>query len=263
VSPTQDNRASPCERRIRAVLFDLGDTLLNFGKIEAGRLFAEGAQSSYEYLKGLGQAVGSFRLYFWRNLVNLRLQRLISALRGRDFNALALLERVGRRRGLRLTSEQWQHLAWRWYEPLSRICRIEPQTRQTLSKLRSAGLKLGIVSNTFVHASSLEKHLGQLGLVEFFSVRVYSYKYTFRKPDDRIFKIAMERIGQPAQNILYVGDRIDKDIRPALRNGMVAVLKEAYTNFGKKLPAGAHRIARISELPALIERLNAEWARGG
>jgi hypothetical protein len=38
---------------------------------------------------------------------------------------------------------------------------------------------------------------------------------------------------------------------------MQAVLKEAYTNAGKKLPKGAWKINQLSELPALIEKNNA------
>jgi hypothetical protein len=34
-------------------------------------------------------------------------------------------------------------------------------------------------------------------------------------------------------------------------------LKEAYTNIGKKIPKGARRITRLSELPELIEKVNA------
>ena len=56
---------------------------------------------------------------------------------------------------------------------------------------------------------------------------------------------------------MYVGDRIDKDINPTLKLGMHAVLKDAYTNAGKRLPQGARKITHISELPALVERINA------
>jgi FMN phosphatase YigB (HAD superfamily) len=62
------------------------------------------------------------------------------------------------------------------------------------------------------------------------------------------------------ENILYVGDRIDKDIRPALRSGMQAVLKTAYTNNGKKIPKGARKINQLAELPGLIEKINTEAA---
>jgi hypothetical protein len=38
---------------------------------------------------------------------------------------------------------------------------------------------------------------------------------------------------------------------------MQAVLKIAYTNAGKKTPKGAWRINQLSELPSLIESINA------
>jgi len=118
-------------------------------------------------------------------------------------------------------------------------------------------LKLGIVSNTFVSGQSLEQHMEQVGILDFFTVRVYSYEFEFRKPDARIFKVAAEKIGEAAEHILFVGDRIDKDVRPAMRIGMRAVLKTAYTNTGKKLPEGAFKITHVSELPALIQEINA------
>lgn len=244
------------DTQIKAVLFDLGETLLDFGIIKPAEVFAAGARSSYDYLKGLNQPVGGFKSYFWRNLLNLRMQRCISCFKRRDFDALALLKRVGTKKGLRLSAEQWENLAWLWYEPLSKMGRIEPDTRQTLAALKENGLKLGIVSNTFVHGTSLEKHLEQLGLLDFFTVRLYSYEFPFRKPDARIFKAAVERIGEPAENILYVGDRIDKDIRPAIKSGMCAVLKAAYTNSGRKTPPGVQRIAQISDLLTLIQKIN-------
>ena len=243
--------------QIKAVLFDLGETLLDFGRIKPAEVFAAGAKSSYDYLKSLNQPLGGFKLYFWRNLLNLRMQRWISWFKRRDFDALALLKRVGTKKGLRLSEEQWQYLAWLWYEPLSKIGRTEPETKETLAALKENGLKLGIVSNTFVHGTSLEKHLEQLGILDFFTVRLYSYEFPFRKPDARIFKAAIERIAEPAENILYVGDRIDKDIKPAIKSGMSAVLKAAYTNSGKKPPPGVPRIARISDLPTLIKKINA------
>jgi len=245
-------------RRVRAVLFDLGETLLTFGKIDTARIFAVGARSSYEYLKSLNVPICGFGRYFWKNLVNLRIQRWISDLKGRDFDALAMLEKVGTKKGLKLSKEQWRDLAWTWYEPLGRMGRIEPDAKETLTALKESGLKLGIVSNTFVHGSSLEKHLRQFGILDFFTMRMYSYEFAFRKPDARIFKIAAERIGEPAENIVFVGDRINKDIEPAIAGGMVAVLKDAYTNAGKATPAGARRINHISELPGLISQINAE-----
>ncbi len=245
------------DKKIKAVLFDLGETLLNFGKINPAEIFRQGARLSYDFLKSCGQPVGSFKYYCWRNLIALQVRRLLSNITRNDFNSLVLLRWIGIKKGIRLDGQQWRHFAWLWYEPLRKISTVEPDIKETLTRLKNSGLKLGIVSNTFVNGCSLEKHMEQVGILDFFEPKMYSYQFDFRKPDTRIFRIAAERVGETPDNILFVGDRIDKDVEPAIKVGMQAVMKTAHTNNGKKLPEGAGKINHISELPALIEKINA------
>jgi putative hydrolase of the HAD superfamily len=240
--------------QIKAVLFDLGETLLDFGKVKTTQLFRQGARLSYDYLKSSGQPVGNFEYYCWSNMIALRIRHFISNITKNDINSSALLRRIGTKKGIKFDAEQWRHFAWLWYEPLSKIATADPKIKETLISLKGLGLKLGILSNTFVNAHSLEKQLKQLGILDFFTVRMYSYEFDFRKPDLRIFKIAVERLGEPTENIMYVGDRIDMDIKPALKMGFVPVLKAAYTNAGKTPPDGTFKITQISELPELIKK---------
>jgi len=244
-------------KKIKAVLFDLGETLLSFGKIDTKQLFLEGARLSYDFLKTQGQPTGNFTFYFWSKLICVRVRYWLSNFTGRDFDTLALLKKAGTKRGIKLTPKQWQHLAWLWYEPLSKTAKSEPDIKETLAVLKDSGLKLGIISNTFVNGSSLEKHLEQLDILDYFTVRLYSYEFRYRKPNLEMFRVAAKRIGETFENILYVGDRINKDIKPAVKLGMHAVLKEAYTNAGKKVPKGIHKIKQLAELPSLIEKINA------
>lgn len=95
-------------------------------------------------------------------------------------------------------------------------------------------------------------------ILDFFTVRLYSYQFGFRKPDIRIFQAAAEKMGELPQNILFVGDHIKNDIEPALKADMKAVLKAAYTNDGRKIPKGIRRINNLSELPPLIDNLCAD-----
>jgi HAD superfamily hydrolase (TIGR01549 family) len=244
---------------VKAILFDLGETLLHFGKVNTTELFRQGARLSFEFLKSCGQPVGSFEYYCWRNLLALRMRNWLSNITGKDFNSLVLLRGIGTKRGIKLDRQQWRRFAWHWYEPLARISTVEPNIVETLTSLKNLGLKLGIVSNTFVTASSLDKNLEQFGILGFFPVRLYSCELDFRKPDARIFKAAAGKIGEKVENILFVGDRINKDIKPAAKAGMRTVLKAAYTNVGKKLPEGVRKINKLSELPALIEKINSEF----
>ena len=245
-------------KKIKAVLFDLGETLLTFGKVNKSRIFQQGAKLSYDFLKSLGQPVGNFKWYYWRNLIALRIRHWLSNITRKDFNALLLLRGIGTKKGIKLDRQQWRHFAWLWYEPLSKVGKAESNIAETLTKLKESGLKLGIVSNTFISGSSLDKHLEQLDILDFFPVRLYSYEFDFRKPDARIFRAAAERIGEMLEDILFVGDHINKDVKAAAKNGMYAVLKTAYTNAGKKTPNGVIKITQLAELPSLIEKINTE-----
>lgn len=242
------------QHRIKAVLFDLGETILNFGKLNTSSLFAEAGRLTYDFLKQQSQPVGSFHFYLWRNLIGLRMHHLISSITGNDFDSLTLLKRNGQKKGFNLTNQQWEQLNWLWYQPLSAKASMEPGLIQTLTKLTNDGIKLGIVSNTFVHSSSLDRHLAQYELLEFFPLRIYSYQLHCRKPHKEIFLAAAEQIGESPENILFVGDRVNKDIKGAINAGMIPVLKTAYTNTGKKIPPGVEKINTIAELPELVKK---------
>jgi HAD superfamily hydrolase (TIGR01549 family) len=244
------------EAKIQGVLFDLGETLLNFGKVDTLGLFKVSGRLSWDYLKQCGQKVGGFRSYLWGNLLNLQVRIVLSSIAGNDFDSLEVLRWLGKKRGYRLSDEQWLDINDLWYEPLRRLAETEPDIKETLGKLSDSGLKLGIISNTFVNEHSLDKHLAEAGILEFFEHRIYSYQYSFRKPNKRIFLAGAEMIGLAPENIMYVGDRIDKDVKGSSNAGMTPVLKRAYTSEGKNPGDGVLIIDKISELPELIKKVN-------
>jgi FMN phosphatase YigB (HAD superfamily) len=84
--------------------------------------------------------------------------------------------------------------------------------------------------------------------------RFYSYDFDYRKPDVRIFKDVARKMNIDAGRTIYVGDRVDNDVKGSLAAGMLPVLKKAYTNERVKIPAGTLQITTISELPGLIRR---------
>jgi HAD superfamily hydrolase (TIGR01509 family) len=238
--------------KIRGILFDLGDTLLDFGRVDVPMMFESGGRLAYQRLKDLGKAVPSFEKFHRRQLRAIRWNYFKSTLSGREFNSLDILGKLSEEMGHDLTSEQTQELAWLWYEPLSEQAKVEPGTADMLREFRSRGLSLGLVSNTFVPSSVLDRHLASLGLLELLPVRVYSCDVRYRKPHRKIFQLAMQRLGIPASETLFVGDSPKADIFGANRMGLVTVLKD---------PSEAHKdgkiqpqftIRRLSELRQVL-----------
>lgn len=91
-----------------------------------------------------------------------------------------------------------------------------PDTRPALTRTRDAGLRLMIVSNTDrdIMAHSL-RHLE----VPFDIVQVAEDIGAY-KPADVVFERALERIGEPPENVLHVAFGFKYDIGPAARAGM-------------------------------------------
>jgi len=241
------------EHKIKAIIFDLGETLLTYGKIKMFHLFKESGELAYAYLHNLNQPVGTFWPYLLRNLIGLRFKYMISAITGNDFDSLEAIKKYGLKKGYNLTEQQWQELNWLWYEPLGKKAHIEENLAETLGKLKAAGMKLGILSNTFVHSSTLDRHLAQEGLIDFFDMRIYSYQFDFRKPNRRIFLEAASRLGIDPSEAIYVGDRLDADVAGARGAGMTPILKAAYTNAGKIVPNGTTKIDNIAELLNILK----------
>jgi putative hydrolase of the HAD superfamily len=238
---------------IKAVLFDLGDTLLNYGRLNPYKSFMLAARQTYNYLKSIGQPVSWFPWYAIRSVVMVRWRVLWSAVTRKDFDSLRLLKRAGKNAGYNMTEEQYKELVWLWYEPLSRRVETEPDIHETLTQLKQKGLRLGIVSNTFVNACALNRDIAQRKLSEFFEFIYYSYEFERRKPCQAMFKAAIDALGLQPGEIAFVGDRLDTDVKGAAQAGMHIVLKQASANTGRKIPSGVVKIGTIAELPKAID----------
>ena len=94
------------KREIKAVFFDLGDTIFDFGHFDKTKAIYKAAKLSYNYLKDIGEPAGSFIRYFLRHLIEIRIRYIYSEFTGREFNALEIMKDRGTRRGYHLSEEQ-------------------------------------------------------------------------------------------------------------------------------------------------------------
>jgi len=254
---------APMAKRVKGILFDLGDTLVDFGKVDVPSLFEAGAKLAHEYLSGLGYPVPSLAKYHRQQLWAIRWSYFKSRLTGREFNALDLLGRLSAKLGHELSDEQIVELAWRWYEPLRRCATVEPGLREMLRRFRRDGVKLGVVSNTFVPAEVLDRHLDGEGLLDLLPVRVYSCDVRYRKPHPSIFRIAQQRLTLAAGEIIFVGDSPYADIGGANAAGMISVLKDPAGRHAAGLAGAKHRIERLAELAGVVGRYNDDVQAAG
>jgi putative hydrolase of the HAD superfamily len=90
-----------------------------------------------------------------------------------------------------------------------------------LRELASAGVRIGLISNTHRCLASFQSHFELQGLI---AATVSSSEHGFMKPHPSIFSAALQLVDVPAAEALMVGDSVRQDVEGALRAGMRAVL---------------------------------------
>ena len=245
---------------LRAILFDLGDTLLDFGHLKVRELFRAGAEYAYDYTKAQGGTLPSFESYFRRHYRAIRWNVVKNKLLGRDFSARDVMARFAPRYLPHVSDAQLMELCAKFYQPLRDLATVEPGLADMLTGLRDRGLTLGIISNTFVPGEILDRHIEAEGLMEFFPLRIYSCDVGVPKPNRRIFQVALDAIDLPAEQVMFVGDSPTTDICGARRMGMISVLKDRLKRpIGRHTPD--HTITDVIDLPKIVDLLG-ERAEG-
>ena len=117
---------------------------------------------------------------------------------------------------LNLTSEGSVYEVAKYQHALERPA---PGAADVLKQLGQR-FKLGIIAN---QSAGTAQRLCDHGWKDLFSVCISSTEEKLRKPDPRIFHLALDRAACPPHQAVMVGDRIDNDIRPAKEIGMATV----------------------------------------
>ena len=129
---------------------------------------------------------------------------------------------------------------------------LYPDARPSLEKLKQLGFLIGAAGNQTVQA---EQQLRALNLpVDFIGT---SAGWGVEKPSAGFFARIVAECACPPEEIAYVGDRFDNDIRPALAAGMVAVFvrRGPWGYIHATHPEVAQAQLKIASLDELPERL--------
>ena len=113
----------------------------------------------------------------------------------------------------------------------------------TVSALRSAGLRIGLVSNSARDVREFARHHG-LDV----DAGISSFHHGRTKPHASIFRAVLELLGVEPAEAVMVGDTIADDIEGALALGMRAILVDRDGRHEDFEP----RVESLSELPALL-----------
>jgi putative hydrolase of the HAD superfamily len=101
---------------------------------------------------------------------------------------------------------------------------LYPHVREVLDVLRGR-YPLALVTDA--QSAHTRGELHKVGLLDYFDPIVISGDHGYRKPDRRLFQFALDGMGVAAEDALYVGNDMHRDIFGAREAGMTTVMFES------------------------------------
>lgn len=102
-----------------------------------------------------------------------------------------------------------------------------PDVLPTLRSLREWDKTLAVVSNW---DPALPTLLTELGLTEFFAFILPSAEVGVEKPNERIFRLALQRVGLRPEEVVHIGDQYEADVIGARAVGITPILLDRKGN---------------------------------
>ncbi len=134
--------------------------------------------------------------------------------------------------------------------------KIEPDTDETLTKLKEMGYRLAIISNAS-NVPDLNRLIDNHNLRHYFEMVVISAEEGIRKPDPAIFSRTLEKLAVKPENAVMIGDTLPADVLGARKAGIISVwiTRRANRAENHKVKESIHPDYTIPDLASLVTLL--------
>ena len=251
-------------RQLRAVLFDLDDTLIDWANVrlswtQIDRLYLPNVKD-WLRREGIADAID--------------LEALLDAFASRHHaawvSASSSLQAPYMPRILRTAlracgvdcagiSEAALMKAYNWRGVPG--CRVFPDVPPLLASLRNEQIQLGIVTNASQPMDMRDAELAAHGLLDYFpTCRVAAADVGILKPHPRIFEQALDMLGAAPQEAVFVGDNWHADIEGAQALGMRTVwrARDRDAEYTKRHA----QLQSFADLPPILDAWYPGWRDG-
>ncbi|MFX0061519.1 MAG: HAD family hydrolase [Candidatus Hermodarchaeota archaeon] len=204
--------------KVKGIFFDLYGTLLIYSDMSAA--WSDWFLALYECLKDYGLSMPQESVIAYCN----RFFGIPAPPPQEDGLTIfeRRIQRLGVSLGLNLGKEEAQMIATSCVGSWQKYVSLDPDAIPVLQTLQSHK-SLALISN-FDHPPHIHSLLSTLNLTEFFDIIIISGEVGVRKPDPRIFSLALEATNLQPTEVVYVGDTLKDDVQGARAAGIFPVL---------------------------------------
>lgn len=249
--------AERTSRALQGVLFDYGETLVEFIRPDAALADADARVAALLVASGQGKLTPEqLRAVILDRVEDdvlehqrrgeLREISVVDASRAAYAEAGIALDDSLLDEVLRIEQEAW----WQGAS-------LDPAALPLLDGLRRDGLRVGLCSNAPYRVPSLHAQLAHVGLDAHIDTVTFSAEVGWRKPSPRMFAAALAALGTDAAGTVMVGDSEANDIAGAHAVGMRAVLLCRSSGGG---PSEADAVINaLGDVPVAFQNIGLYW----
>lgn len=246
---------------LRGVILDFDHTLAYLAR-PLDDLMAEGAQAADAYMRSAGMDLPPD---FWPNIVEARRFSEEKSEEEQEEHladdALSFLLQFFGYPASKMDPAVLSNAVDIFYAPEMTAWRLHTGAREMLQTLHTQSLKLAVIAHHNCDRV-FQRSIDFLGLRPYLDLCICSASVEYRKPDVRLFTIALERWDALPYEVVVVGDSLRHDIQGGIELGALTV----QAALGELPPQVAHDNAQLvgqikpdaliddlSKLPALVQ----------
>lgn len=221
----------------KAVFFDLDNTLVN--RKEAFAIYTDRFIDQFVYFANEEQR---------KEVADYIIQADQSGYRNKE----ELYAEIHRTLPLQDSSTTVEQLMSFWFAQFFQCTVLMQGAKETLKEIKEKGIKLGMITNGSSHSQNSK--IDQAKLRDYFDVILISDEVNIKKPDKKIFQMALDKLGVPAELSWYVGDHPRNDIQGGHLAGMNTMWLQGFSNWEEGLPQPDVTLRHLSEIPSILDR---------
>lgn len=244
---------------IKAAIFDYGDTLVRH-RIPFEDILPKAVRANYRFFSKAGLKT-SFEEFSAVNRDVFAEFSEVEANQDRDIPDARKYDELVRRlfptRPRAWRSKIAGSANKRFHDFGARYRQVAKGAKATLEELESMGLKMAVLSN-HSDQQALVRSLKQFELNSYFA-RIYSSSQLgARKPNRRAFAKCLAALRVRADQTVFVGDSLRKDVAGAKACGMVTIFVDQGTKHENLdgIQSPDFTVTTLSKIPRIIRRLN-------
>ena len=213
------------DMKLKAILFDMGSTLLEFENYTWEVLGRSCAENSYRFLQENGLKLPQFEEYGLLLRDEFLKARAEVEESLKEFKFKQVAGHVFHRLDLSASNGLYHRFVEVYYQPVTDQITLIDGAEEILRHFKNQGLKIGIISNTIFPERFHLVELKRFGLYPYLDFHIFSSTIGFRKPHPRIFQEALDNLMIDSSQAIFVGDRLVEDVGGAQKVGMKGILK--------------------------------------